>query len=331
MSRDLLNPVERLLYSGNRGLGALEYEIKKDLPEIGNQLDLNRLSTTADQIIKKEYPAGSDIASLNSLLVLASTAGGAQAKVLVSIAADDRCFANGENVSERTDSYLLKLDHDTEHSWSNQKNKVEYVYNQMARDAGINVAESRLISEDRRTHFASKRFDIEDGQKLHSQTVNALTGFFGRNNEYAYIDIFRILAHFELPYSTFEEFYRRMVFNVVASNRDDHTRNTSFIMSQSGVWSLAPAYDLTFPYDPYQNLVIPHQMAINGKTKEINRQDLAQVGRLAGIMNYNKIIDQILDVVSSFDSRARKFELDSETVKLILKDLELNRIRIQKG
>jgi serine/threonine-protein kinase HipA len=182
---------------------------------------------------------------------------------------------------------------------------------------------------DGKTHFASKRFDRNNNERIHSQTVNALTGFYGRNTEFSYEDIFRIISYLDLPYSNSEQLFIQMVFNVAASNRDDHTKNFSFLMDKLGQWQLSPAYDITFPFDPYQTFYTPHQISINSKNRDIERKDLEAVAKTVGIRNSKQIIDRVVDSLQTFENRIKQYNLNSKTIKLIFNELEQNRKRLK--
>ncbi len=327
-----MNPVERLLYVGKRGVGALEFHEGKEIPQIVQNIDLNELAKISDKILKRKYEQKDFMhhpEALKNILTIGSSVGGAQAKILVSLTKEDTLLAGDIIHDQAVDYYIVKLEHDPKNIWHKKKNYVEYVYNQMARDAGINVAESRLIEEGGRAHFASKRFDRVDNKKMHQQTVNALCGFYGKNYEFSYSDIFKIIQRLDLPYANSEQLFMQMVFNVAASNRDDHTKNFSFLMSEKGEWFLSPAYDLTFPFDPHETFSPQHQISINGKTKEINGADIKSVAKLAGIRNYKQIVHKVIEQVATFEKRIKKYDLNSKTIKLIVKELENNRKRLE--
>jgi serine/threonine-protein kinase HipA len=328
-----LNPVERLLYVGKRGVGALEYHKGYEIPNVVHSIDLNELAGISDTILKRKYDQRDFLhnpEALKNILVIGSSFGGAQAKVLVGINAKNELLAGDVIHDDEVDYYIVKLEHDSIQAWYKEKNFIEYEYNQIAREIGINVAESHLLTQDGKTHFASKRFDRQNNQKLHTQTVNALTGFYGRNTEFSYEDIFRIINYLGLPYRNVEQLFMQMVFNVAASNRDDHTKNFSFIMDKLGQWSLSPAYDLTYPFDPYQSFYTPHQISINGKTKDINRFDLEAVAKKVGVRNYNQLIDLVIDRLATFDVRINQYGLNNKTIQLLAKEIESNRKRIQR-
>ncbi|GAB5472400.1 MAG: type II toxin-antitoxin system HipA family toxin [Maribacter sp.] len=333
MDQSEMNPVERLRYIGKRGIGALVYHKGHDIPNIIHNIDLEELSQISDKIIKRKYEQKDYLhnpEALRNILTIGSSIGGAQAKILVAITKNEHLLAGDIIHQQPVDYYIVKLEHDPQDIWNKEKNYVEFVYNQIAKEIGINVAESRLIEEGGRAHFASKRFDRVNNQRIHKQTVNALTGFYGRNNEFSYTNIFEIIEYLQLPYSNSEQLFMQMVFNVAVSNRDDHTKNFSFLMDRKGVWSLSPAYDLTFPFDPYQSFVIPHKISINQKTKDINRKDIEAVANKVGIRNYNQIIDNVIEQVSTFEHRIKQYGLNEKTIQLIVKDLEKNRLRIKR-
>lgn len=333
-----LNPVERLLYVGKRGIGALEYHQSKEIPNILHNIDLEELAKVSDLIIKRKYEQSDYLHSpeaLKNILTIGSSVGGAQAKILVAITKElrkenEKILAGDIIHTIPVDYYILKLEHDPTDIWYKEKNYVEFVYNQIARDSGINVADSRLILEGGRAHFASKRFDRVDNEKVHVQTVNALTGFFGRNTDFSYENIFRVIELLGLPNSDKEQLFTQMVFNVAASNRDDHTKNFSFLMNKRGDWSLSPAYDLTFPFDPYQSFVIHHKITINNKVKDILREDLIAVAKKVGILRYNEIINKVIDQVASFSDRIKEYDLNKRTVGLIQQELDKSLGRIRK-
>jgi serine/threonine-protein kinase HipA len=176
----------------------------------------------------------------------------------------------------------------------------------MARACGIDMSESRLLHEGEYVHFMTKRFDRTDnGEKLHTQTLCALA-HFDRDERYAYEQIFQIMRRLHLPYSDIEQMYRRMVFNVLARNHDDHTKNHSFIMNQSGEWSLAPAYDVCYSCSFTGKWTSQHQLSLNGKRDDFTLKDLLTVAGKSDVKNAREIVQQVLDVVSQWKNYARE-------------------------
>lgn len=332
MDQSEMNPVERLLYVGKRGIGALEYESAKHIPNTLNNIDLSELADISNKIIQRKYAQEDYLhnpEALSNILTLGSSVGGAQAKILIAQTKDAKFLAGDIIHDQPVDYYIVKLEHEPENIWYREKNYVEYVYNEIASDAGINVAESKLILEGGRAHFASKRFDRVDNKKIHKQTVNALLGFWGKSLEFGYCDIFKLIEFLQLPYSNAEQLFMQMVFNVAASNRDDHTKNFSFLMNENGEWSLSPAYDLTYPRDPYVSFSSAHQIHINGKTQDIKREDLVAVAKLVGIRKYNHLIDRVIHHVASLPDRIQKYSLNSKTTELIGREIEGNIERLR--
>ena len=332
-----MNPVERLLYVGRRGVGATEYHKSKDIPNISHNIDLFELAEISDKIIKRKYEQEDFMhnpEALRNILTIGSSVGGAQAKILVAITREQRKenekILAGDIIHHiPVDYYIVKLEHDSQNVWNREKNYVEFVYNQIAKDIGINVTDSRLIFEGGRAHFASKRFDRVGNRKIHKQTVNALTGFYGKNTEFSYENIFKVMEYLKLPSHQKEQLFMQMVFNVVASNRDDHTKNFSFLMDEQGQWALSPAYDLTFPFDPYQSFAVPHKIAINGKVKGINREDLVVTAKKVGILRYNEIIDNVVAKVATFSNRIKEYDLNQKTIQLVVTDIMKNIKRVK--
>lgn len=322
LDQSKMNPVEQLLYVGKRGIGALEYEVGKEIPNAMQSLDLNELADISNKILERKYAQEDfieDPQSLKNILSIGSSVGGAQAKILMAEAKDGHLMAGDILHPVPMDYYIVKLSHDPQNTWYREKNYVEFVYNEIARAIGIHVADSKLIQDEDRAHFASKRFDRVANQKLHLQTVNALTGFWGRSTAFGYKDIFKVIEYLKLPYPNTEQLYKQMLFNVLLSNKDDHTKNFSFIMDHQAKWSLSPAYDLTFPRDPYVSFQSLHQIHINGKTKDIDRADIIAVAKLAGIRNFNQLIDQAIEGAASFRKRMKAYPVSSKTIGLIEK------------
>jgi serine/threonine-protein kinase HipA len=332
MDQSEMNPVERLLYIGCRGIGALEYETGKDFANTLKNIDLNELADISNKILQRKYDQEDfldDPEALTNILTIGSSVGGAQAKILTAQTEDNRLLAGDFVHDQPVDYYIVKLEHDPQNRWYKEKNYVEFVYNEIARDIGINVADSKLLFEGGRAHFASKRFDRVENNKLHQQTVNALTGFWGKSLEFGYRDIFRIIEYLKLPASNSEQLFMQMVFNVAMSNRDDHTKNFSFLMNDNGEWSLSPAYDLTFPRDPYEAIGAAHQIHINGKTREILRDDIVAVANVAGVRNYNQLIDRVLDHATTFKDRINNYPVASNTTKRIVREINDNLYRLK--
>lgn len=283
------NPVERLCYTGTRGMGALEYA-----PLLGPaegpaaQLDLDALTALATDILRRRdqvhgsFAAPVQESTLTDILRIGTSAGGARAKAIIAWNPQTNEVRSGQVKAGQGFTYwLLKFDgvsgnRDKELDDPEGYGLIEYGYYLMARAAGITMAESRLLRENGRSHFMTKRFDRTDaGGKLHMQTLCGLAHFdFRQPGAYSYEQALQVIRRLGLPMDSIEEMFRRMVFNILARNQDDHVKNTAFLMQPSGKWSLAPAYDITYSYNPAGAWTGTHQMSLNGKRDHFEFEDL---------------------------------------------------------
>jgi serine/threonine-protein kinase HipA len=201
--------------------------------------------------------------------------------------------------------------------------RIEYAYHKMALDCGILMTECRLWHEGRKAHFMTKRFDRdESGEKLHVQTFCGLA-HFDRDNRYSYEQLFQVMRRLYLPHADMEQMYRRMVFNVVARNHDDHTKNHAFVMDKLGRWSLAPAYDLCYTYSPSGTWTRYHQLSLNGKRENFTFEDLMAVAPAADIRNPREIIEQVSQIVSKWENYAVTVDVPENFVSQISENLIL--------
>lgn len=189
----------------------------------------------------------------------------------------------------------------------------------MARAAGINMTECRLLEENGRAHFMTRRFDrLSGNEKVHMQTLCGIAHYdYKMLHAYSYEQAFQVMRRLRLPYSQAEEMFRRMVFNVIARNQDDHTKNISFLMDKSGRWSLSPAYDMSWSYNPKGVWTSTHQMSINGKWDDISRDDLLTLAKNVNIKQADAIIEQVKDGVSKWSTFATQYGIPNEMVKVI--------------
>ncbi|WP_236136360.1 type II toxin-antitoxin system HipA family toxin [Mongoliitalea daihaiensis] len=217
--------------------------------------------------------------------------------------------------------WLIKFDgvNDTQFGETFGYGRVEMAYYAMAIDAGIEMAESRLIEEEGRAHFMTKRFDRVNGtEKLHMQTFCALQHFdFNNVSSYSYEQLFQTMRQLRLTYAEAEQLFRRMVFNVLARNCDDHTKNFAFLMNQKGKWSLSPAYDICHAYRPDSVWVSQHCLSINGKRKDFVLEDFLAIAKQNSIRNPQGIIQEVQEVVSNWTSYAGKYKVNSKLTEAI--------------
>jgi len=325
--------VERLCYTGQRGMGALEYEpVLSPFENKSDQIEIKELVKLAKEILTERKTLLGNIhkknrEDLSAIIKVGTSAGGARAKAVIAynpITGDVRS-GQIDNLND-FEYWLIKFDGVTNKELGDPKGygKIEYAYYLMAMDAGINIMESRLLKENRRAHFMTKRFDRIGNDKLHMQTLCAIAHFdYNYSNVYSYEQAFQVMRELKLPYSEMEQLLRRMVFNVVARNQDDHTKNISFLMDKNGKWSLSPAYDITYAYDPSNKWMKAHQMIINGKKENITRKDILELAKNMNIKRVEKIIDEVVTSISKWKYFAKESTLPKEQINSIEKTLLL--------
>ena len=203
--------------------------------------------------------------------------------------------------------------------------RLEYSFYKLVRECGIEMSECSLIEENGRAHFLTKRFDRENGRKIHMQTLCGMAHYdFRLRRGYSYEQAFTVMRRLRLPYSQAQEMFRRMAFNVVARNQDDHTKNISFLMDEKGVWRLAPAYDMGYAYNPSGLWTSTHQMSVNGKFDGITRKDLLECAASNNIRNAGEIIDQVCDAASRWGGIAKECGVPQNMIDTIKTNLLLN-------
>lgn len=327
------NPIERLCYTGKRGMGALEYEpILSTFKNESNSIEIKELVKLAKEILNERKSLKSNIhtsqnENLLEIIKVGTSAGGARAKAIIAYNPITGDVRSGQMDKLNDYEYwIIKFDGVTNKALGDPRGygKIEYAYYLMAKDAGINIMESKLLKENRRAHFMTKRFDRIGNEKLHMQTLCALAHFdYNYSSAYSYEQAFQIMRELKLPYSEMEQLLRRMIFNIVSRNQDDHTKNISFLMDKNGAWSLSPAYDITYAYDPSNKWMKAHQMSVNGKRTEINRNDILQLAKNMNLKKAKNIIDEVIESVSKWNQFAKKAELPNSQIKGIGKTLLL--------
>ena len=327
-----MNPVEMLCFIGKRGMGALEFE--PVVPKSANQatiVEIGSLVDVAQQILTGRQSFQSQLShdeqkSLSDILKIGTSAGGARAKAIVAWNAETGEVRSGQtDAPEGFTQWLLKFDgvDDSQFGATWGYGRVEMAYHLMAIDCGIEMTECRLIEENGRAHFMTRRFDRpSDNEKLHVQTFCGLIHYdFNDIYSYSYEQLFQTMRMLRLTYPEAEQMFRRMVFNVMAQNCDDHTKNFAFTMNQVGEWKLAPAYDICHAYRPGSSWVSQHALSINGKRQGISRDDLLEVGRQMNVKKAPAIISQISEVVERWREFAEQVKVESELRDAIGKTL----------
>ncbi|MCK4920093.1 MAG: type II toxin-antitoxin system HipA family toxin [Bacteroidales bacterium] len=330
---DDINPVDRLTYVGKRGMGALEY-IPVNHREDGNSLvDISEIYEVAKSVLEsKKESSFSDLEkdSLTELLRIGTSAGGARAKALIAIKRDQNKkieeIRPGDIIQPKGYSYwLLKIDGANKQNLGESEGmgKIEFAYYKLAKEAGIEISESTLHEENGRFHFLTKRFDRTDnGEKIHMQTFSALTGIDYRIQKASnYETLFRVMKRLQLSYKQYEQQYRRMLFNVVARNHDDHVKNFSFLMNKGGKWQISPAYDICFSYSQGGTWTNVHQSSINGKYDNFTKADLLDFAKTFGIKKANAILEEVVSAVNQWPKIAAEIDIPQEKIQYINKNL----------
>jgi serine/threonine-protein kinase HipA len=311
------NPVDHLSFIGSRAMGALEYEpAQKPGDNAAFPVDVQRLYEFAKQVLNElEATVLNQENSIlwQDLVKISSSPGGKRPKAIVALKKTTGEMISGQGlIPEGFQHYILKYDDNSAYPFA----KLEYVYYQMALDAGIDMMPSELRTYEGITHFLTQRFDRNGNEKVHVQTLAAMSPASD-----SYEDIFTVIRRLNLPYEDSKQQYLRMVFNVIARNVDDHSKNFSFCMNREGVWRLSPAYDLTYSVDltapAYANR---HSLTVNGKNEDITREDLEIVGQNNDIQDYKTLIDTVANATDKFEAYAKKLGVDEKLIKNIKAD-----------
>lgn len=329
------NAVETLCFLGKRCMGALEFEPAMDAPYSPDVIiELDSLVEVTSEALSEKEEFGANLeedkkAAIAEIVRLGTSAGGQRAKAIIAYNPLTGEVRSGQiEAPEGFDYYLIKLDGVTaEAGFRETQNfgRLEYSFYRLVKECGIKMSDCSLIEENGRAHFLTKRFDRQDGKKIHMQTLCGIAHYDYRNpRSYSYEQAFNVMRALRLPYSQAQEMFRRLVFNVVIRNQDDHTKNISFLMDRQGKWTLSPAYDMGFAYNPKGGWTAQHQMSINGKFDDITRQDLLEFARHNNIKEATEIIDRIAEVSSRWPLLARECEVPQHMIDAIMPNLKLS-------
>ena len=328
---DSMDPVERLCYTGSRGMGALEY-----VPAIGpdasesDVIEVERLVQLAGDILNsrlKDHASDSE-EGLRDIIRVGTSAGGARAKAIVAWNEETGDVRSGQiDAGSGYGYWIIKLDgvdgnKDRETNDDPQYTRIEYAYYLMATAAGIDMSESRLLEENGRAHFMTRRFDREadTGRKIHMQTLGGIAHFdFNQAGIYSYEQAAAVMRRLRIRGAEISQLYRRMVFNVLARNQDDHVKNISFLMDRSGRWRLAPAYDMTYAYNPGGLWTGTHQMTINGKRDNIQYEDFLASASHMGVKTSEakRIIAEVSDCANRWMEFAEQAGVRASAARVI--------------
>ncbi len=310
-------PVDHLSFIGSRAMGALEYEPAQKLGDNSAfSVNVQRLYEFAKQVLnERETTVLNQENSIlwQDLIKISSSPGGKRPKAIIALNQTTGEVVSGQgNIAEGFGHFVLKYDDNSTYPFA----KLEYVYYRMALNAEIVMMPSELRTYQNVTHFLTSRFDRNGNERIHTQTLAAMSP-----TSDSYEDIFKIIRRLNLPYQDSKQQFIRMVFNVIARNVDDHSKNFSFCMSRDGIWRLSPAYDLTYSVDQtapaYSNR---HSLTVNGKNEDITRGDLEAVGLDNDIQDYKALIDIVANAVNKFGEYSKELDIDKQLIQSIQTD-----------
>jgi HipA-like C-terminal domain./HipA-like N-terminal domain. len=339
-----ITPLQRLQYTGKRGMGALEYAPATRMKSLNasQQLEIGALISLAQEILDSRGnfavelgKAGqTDREAMMSLLSVGMSAGGARPKAVVAFNKTFTQVRSGQaKVPDGFTHYLMKFDGVSEHHKDQETfgdplgfGAMEYVYSLLARQCGINMMPCRLLPEGNRRHFITQRFDRQGNQKLHVQTLNGLAHVDYKDpGAFSYAELLGVARELKLSAPEAEQILKRMIFNIVARNHDDHAKNFAFILRKEQ-WSLAPAYDLAYSYKPGSKWVNSHWMSLNGKRDGFVRQDFYSLEKLSPLFTrarINTLLEQTLEVVSGWRALATEHEVPAALITEVEANLRL--------
>lgn len=335
-SPESFNPVERLCYIGKRGMGALEFTpALGPKPTRANQIEIDALVTLASEMLSQRKQLSGKLSdserqkALKDILRVGTSAGGARAKAVIAWNRESNEVRSGQiNADSGFEYWLIKFDgvdgnKDKELDDPKGYGAIEYAYYLMAKAAGITMSECRLLEEHDRRHFMTRRFDRRpNGEKLHMQSLCGLCHYdFNAAGAYSYEQAFLAIRQLELPPEALEQQFRRMAFNIVARNQDDHVKNIAFLMNKQGNWALAPAFDVTYSYNPEGAWTATHQMTMNGKRDQFTLEDFNACAKKALLKRglAKSILEDVTNAVQNWQSFADRATVKPEWISSIEK------------
>src|SRR5680860_7468 len=327
-----MNPVEQLCFIGARGMGALEFEpAQLKSSKQAFTVEIKSLVDIAQRMLLKREQFGENLQedeqkAMMEILKIGTSAGGARPKAVIAYNEETKEVKSGQAKAPKGfEHWLIKLDgvSDAQFGVSKGYGRVEMAYYLMAKDCGIDMMECQLLEESGRAHFMTKRFDREGNEtKHHIQTLCAMQHFdFNEVTSYSYEQLFQTMRILRLPYPQAEQMYRRMVFNVLAKNCDDHTKNFAFRLKKDQRWEITPAYDVCHAYKPEHRWVSEHALSINGKRTGITKDDLVMVAKSMNIKRADAIIEDISKKVATWDVYAEITKVSPELKNAIKETL----------
>jgi len=329
---DSMTPIEILCFIGKRGMGALEFEpVQPKVANSATKVEIDSLVSVAQKILDGRQNFSVNInhdeeKALTDILKIGTSAGGARAKAVIAYNPTTGDVKSGQTEAPTGfTQWLIKLDgvSDSQLGTSHGYGKVEMAYYKMATACEIEMTECRLYEEHGRAHFMTQRFDRIPGKgKIHVQSFCAMMHYdFNDIYSYSYEQLFQTMRMLRLPYPQFEQMYRRMAFNVMGRNCDDHTKNFSFVMDKTGVWRISHAYDICHAYRPGSAWVSRQSLSVNGKREGITRDDLIEVAKNISLKKPEQIIDKISGVIKNWNQYAEEQKINADLQNAIGKTL----------
>ena len=334
VTKSEVTPLDRLAYMGKRGMGALEFKPARGAhKESAAPLQMKSLVEAARQLVEGDLSSDAHAgAALANLIHVGTSAGGARAKAVIAWNPETNMIRSGQfDAAEGFEHWLLKFDgmgKDFELGTGADYGRIEYAYYLMATQAGIEMSESRLLAESGRAHFMTRRFDrdVTDGKtiKHHVQTLCGMDHLdFRQRSTHAYAQLFIVASRLRLGDAALDQIFRRMAFNVMARNCDDHTKNFAFRLKQGGTWELAPGYDITHAYHPRGKWTYQHLMSVNGKFENITREDMLLEAERFSVSRPKDLLGEVREALGNWPAFAKQAGLSGEASSRVAADFRL--------
>ncbi|MBI3560350.1 MAG: type II toxin-antitoxin system HipA family toxin [Gammaproteobacteria bacterium] len=323
------NPVERLCYTGKRAMGALEFfPAVIDRYDTSTHVEVAALVDLAQQIMSQHQALELTLGAaekptadaLLDMLRVGTSAGGARPKAVIAMDEQGHVVSGQTTAPQGYTYWILKFDgvSDLELGEPQGYGRIEYAYYLMATAAGVRMTPSRLLEEKGRAHFMTQRFDRVDGKKLHMQSLCGIAHYdFNDAGTYSYEQVFAVMRSLRLSKADAIEQYRRMVFNIIARNQDDHTKNIAFLMGPDGQWKLAPAYDVMYSHNPAGQWTNQHQLSLNGKRDGFTRADLLSIAESVRIPKAGAVIDEVAAAVERWPEFGKQAGVSAKKINTL--------------
>lgn len=323
------SPVERLCYTGKRGMGALEFSptvIEKYDDSVN--VEISELVKLAQDVMRERQALTVEFGDTDNenadaildILRVGTSAGGARPKAVIAMNDKGNVISGQAAVPKGYDYWLLKFDGvtDLELGEPQEYGRIEYAYYLMAKEAGIDMTACKLLEENGRAHFMTKRFDRVNGHKQHMQTLCGIAHYdFNMAGAYSYEQAFEVMRKLRLSKAEAAQQYRRMLFNILGRNQDDHTKNISFLMGADGTWKLSPAYDVTYSHNPAGQWTNQHQMSVSGKRDNFTREELIDIGKSISLSRPEEILSEVSAAVGNWMGFAKEAGISKQVSKEI--------------